>query len=91
MIKDTLAWFMIGAGIFLASMTIYFETTRENFWINSQYHDLAVVITIGIAIASLYYANSRIDHLETNVTLDKMQQVLDEIKKELEVLNKKKQ
>jgi len=91
MLKDILAWLMIGFGIFLILMIIILEATRESVWINSQYHDLALVFVLGIGIASLYYSHSRIDHLETNATLDKIQEKLDEIKNELEALNKKKQ
>ena len=53
-------------------------------WINDPNHDLALVFGIGVAVASLYYAHSRKDYLDTNETLDEIHEDVHEIKDDIQ-------
>jgi len=84
MVRDPLLWLMLGGGISLLIWIIFLELTRMSGWIDDPNHDLALVFGIGIAVASLYYAHSRKDHLDTNETLDEIHKDTQKIKKDIQ-------
>ena len=82
--RDPLIWIMMGGGILVMFVVVYMELTRMSGWINDPNHDFALVFAIGIAVASLYYAHSRRDHLDTTETLDEIQEDIYEIKDDIQ-------
>ncbi|MGI0064929.1 MAG: hypothetical protein ACREAL_08700 [Nitrosopumilaceae archaeon] len=88
MIKDKLTWVMVVLGIIVVIGTVYMEFTRMEVWVNNSYHDFALVVFVGISIASLYYGHSRIDHLENNGRFDKIQKELEKIYEDIHEIKK---
>lgn len=79
MIKDSLAWSMIIIGLAIIASVVLMEWFSLPVWVDDQYHDLARILLLGFGIASLYYAHSRIDHIESNKRFDEINEKLDRI------------
>ncbi len=77
-VKDPITWFFIGAGISVIVLVTYYNINNTSL-MQSNFGALGTVIGVSVAVASLYYAHSRIDHIQSNEKLDEILEGIDEL------------
>lgn len=83
MVKDAFAVIMLGVGFYFIFFAIIMELMQVPGWIDSQYHDLGLVASLGTGIAAMFYSHSRMDHVETSEALNEIFEVLDKIQEDI--------